>query len=62
MQGTIIGLPEEAREGLQATGWYVREEQNGVTVVMWKVNNTLCSAVSTMKKDEMIALLSGNFQ
>lgn len=62
MQGTTIGLPDDARDELQATGWYVREEPNGVTVVMWKVNNTLCSAVSTMKKDDMVALLSGNFQ
>ncbi len=60
MQGTAINLPEEARSALQESGWYVRDEQNGVTVVMWKVNNTLCSAVSTMKKEEMIALLTEN--
>ncbi|NUN70448.1 MAG: hypothetical protein HUU02_12125 [Bacteroidetes bacterium] len=60
MQGTALMLPEDAKSDLQKTGWYVREEPNGVTVVMWQVNNTLCSAVSTMKKDEMIALLSEN--
>lgn len=58
MDGTTIGLPEEAKEELQKTDWYIRELDDNMTLVMWRYNETLCSAVSTMKKDEMIALLT----
>ena len=58
MDGTTIGLPDEAREELKKTDWYVRELANNMTLVMWRYKNTLCSAVSGMKKDEMIALLT----
>lgn len=57
MEGTTIGLPDEAKEELKRTDWYVRTMDKNVTLVMWRYNNTLCSAVSTMNKEEMIALL-----
>jgi hypothetical protein len=58
MNGTTIGLPEEAKEELKKTDWYVREMDENVTLVMWRYKETLCSAVSKMKKEEMIALLT----
>ncbi len=58
MDGTTIGLPAEAREELQRTDWYVREMSDSTTLVMWRYKNTLCSAVSGMKKEQMIALLT----
>lgn len=58
MDGTTIGLPEEAKEELQKTDWYVRKLEGNMTLVMWRYNETLCSAVSTMDKDALIALLT----
>lgn len=58
MDGTTITLPQEARDELKRTDWYVRELPNDVTLVMWRYNNTLCSAVSSMKKNDMLALLT----
>lgn len=58
MNGTIIGLPDEAKEELKKTNWYIRELSNNMTIVVWRYKNTLCSAVSEMKKDELIALLT----
>lgn len=58
MNGSAIGLPEEAKEALKKTSWYVREQADNTTIVVWQYNNTLCSAVSAMNKDEMIALLT----
>ncbi|MFA6455566.1 MAG: hypothetical protein WCW40_02000 [Bacteroidota bacterium] len=58
MDGTTIGLPDEAREELEKTDWYVRELEDNMTLVMWRYKNTLCSAVSKMNKNELIALLT----
>ena len=58
MEGTTIGLPEDARDELKRTDWYVRELSDSMTIVMWRYKNTLCSAVSSMKKDQLIALLT----
>ncbi len=58
MDGSTIGLPEEAREELKRTDWYVRKLADKTTIVIWRYKNTLCSAVSSMDKDQMIALLT----
>ncbi len=58
MDGTTIGLPEEAKDELKMTGWCVRELADNRTVVLWRYKNTLCSAVSDLDKDELIALLT----
>jgi hypothetical protein len=58
MNGTSIGLPDEAKQELQKTDWYIREFEGNKTIVMWRYKNTLCSAVSEMKKDELIVALS----
>jgi len=57
MSGNTIGLPDEVKEELKKTDWYVRELEGNKTIVVWRYKNTLCSAVSGMKKDELIALL-----
>lgn len=58
MDGTTIGLPDDVKDELRKTDRYVHEYPDNLTIVMWRYNNTLCSAVSSMKKDEMIALLT----
>ncbi len=58
MDGTTIGLPDEVKDELKKTDWYVRELADNKTIVVWKYKNTLCAAVSEMKKDELIALLT----
>ncbi len=58
MDGKTIGLPDEVRDELKKTDWYVREMSDSTTLVIWRYKNTLCSAVSSMKKEKMIALLT----
>jgi len=58
MSGNTIGLPDEVKEELKKTDWYVRELEGNKTIVLWRYKNTLCSAVSEMKKEEMIAFLT----
>ena len=58
MSGNTIGLPDDAKEELKKTDWYIRELEGNKTIVVWRYKNTLCSAVSGMKKDDMIALLT----
>ena len=58
MKGDTIGLPEEAKNELQKTDWYVHEFENGRTVVVWRFKNTLCAAVSDMDKKQLMSLLT----
>jgi hypothetical protein len=58
MDGHTIGLPDEAREELEKTDWYIRDLSDNMTIVLWRYKNTLCSAVSKMDKNELIALLT----
>ncbi|MFZ4622089.1 MAG: hypothetical protein ACOYNS_16125 [Bacteroidota bacterium] len=58
MDGKTIGLPDEARDELKKTDWYIRDMDGNTTLVMWRYKNTLCSAVSSLKKEQMIALLT----
>ncbi len=58
MEGSTIGIPDEAKAELEKSDWYVRELENNTTLVMWRYKNTLCSAVSDMKKEQLMALLS----
>lgn len=58
MKGTAIGLPEDVRDELKRTDWCIREMDDHTTIVMWRYKNTLCSAVSSMKKEPMLALLT----
>jgi anti-sigma factor RsiW len=60
MEGSILVIPVAARTALQKTGWYTDSHHPDYNVVLWIVDETLCAAVSSMKKDEMLALLNGN--
>lgn len=57
LNGTTIGLPDDVKDELKKTDWYIRELADNKTIVMWRYKNTLCAAVSEMKKDELVALL-----
>ena len=58
MNGKKITLPSEAKDELRKSNWYVKELPDNKTVVLWKYKETLCAAVSDMKKDQLVALLS----
>ncbi len=58
-KGEKIMLPAEALETLKSTGWYAESQPNGCSIVLWTKNDkTLCSAVSRMPKDELLAYVS----
>ena len=58
MNGKKITLPSEAKDELRKSKWYIKELPDNKTVVLWKYKETLCAAVSDMKKDQLVALLS----
>ncbi len=58
MEGTTIGLPDDVKEELLRTDWYIKEFPDSITLVMWRYENTLCAAVSKMGKDQLVALLT----
>lgn len=58
--GTTLILPPAARTALEKTGWYTDPNHPKCNVILWISDQTLCVAVSSMKKDEMLALLNRN--
>lgn len=58
LKGEKITLSDEVKTELATTNWYIKEESNGKTIVVWRYKNTLCTAVSTLPKDQLIALLT----
>ncbi|MEX2117901.1 MAG: hypothetical protein WEB37_13550 [Bacteroidota bacterium] len=58
LRGSTFSLPEAARKSLAETGWYTDPEHQDCNVVLWTVDETLCAAVSTMNKDQMLAVLT----
>ncbi len=56
--GSSLGLPPAARQALAETGWYTDPLHPNCNVVLWKDRGTLCAAVSTIKKDQLLALLT----
>jgi anti-sigma factor (TIGR02949 family) len=57
-QGSLLQIPAAAREALAKTNWYTDPDHPDCNVVLWRDNGTLCAAVSTMKKDQLLALLT----
>ncbi len=57
-EGSLLHLPPAAQEALAKTNWYTDPEHPDCNVVLWKDKGTLCAAVSTMKKDRLLALLT----
>ncbi len=58
--GSTLIIPPAARTALQKTGWYTDPRHPHCNVILWVADQTLCAAVSSMKKDEMLALLNRN--
>lgn len=60
LEGSSLVIPPAARTALKKTGWYTDPNHPDCNVVLWISNETLCAAVSSMKKDEMLAMLNQN--
>jgi hypothetical protein len=58
MKGDKIGLPLDVKNEIVNTDWYIREIPDGRTIVLWRYQNTLCAAVSSMKKEQLVSLLT----
>ena len=56
--GSKLSLPPAARTALAQSGWYTDPDHPECNVVVWRVGETLCAAVSTMKKEKLFALLT----
>jgi len=59
-EGSTLIIPPAAKTALERTGWYTDPNHPDCNVVLWIANQTLCAAVSSMKKDEMLALINRN--
>jgi len=58
-KGDKIMLPAKAMLTLKSTGWYSESDPGGCSIILWtKDDKTLCSAVSRMPKDELLAYVS----
>lgn len=51
-------LPPAAKTALATSGWYTDPDHPDCSVVVWKTDGTLCAAVSTMKKEKLLAMLT----
>ena len=58
IDGKALTIPADAKEELLRTGWYVQSQHPKCSLVMWMVDNTLCTAVADIDKGELIAYLS----
>jgi hypothetical protein len=58
--GSTLIIPPAARTALEKTGWYTDPRHPNCNVILWIKDQTLCAAVSSMKKDEMLAILNRN--
>ena len=56
--GRQVSLPPAAKRGLIQSGWYTDLDHPNCNVVLWKTNEAVCVAVSTMKKGRLVALLT----
>jgi hypothetical protein len=55
-EGKKLQLPPHIKAELQRTGRFVETRSDGHTIVLWtRDDRTLCSAVSLMPKDELLA-------
>lgn len=60
LEGSLLTVSPAAKTALLKTGWYTDPRHPDCNVVVWIVDETLCAAVSSMKKDRMLALLTRN--
>jgi hypothetical protein len=58
LYGTQVSLPLAAKRALAQSGWYADPDHPDCNVVLWKTDEAVCVAVSTMKKAQLLALLT----
>jgi hypothetical protein len=58
MSGTQLSLPPAAKIALTASGWYTDPMHPNCNVVVWKKDEVVCVAVSTMGKEQLLVLLT----
>ena len=58
LYGTQVSLPLAAKRALAQSGWYTDPDHPDCNVVLWKTDEAVCVAVSTMKKAQLLALLT----
>lgn len=58
LEGVSLSMPPAAKQALAERGVYTDPLHPGCNVVVWTANETLCAAVSTMKKDKLLAFVS----
>lgn len=57
MEGSVLTLPQAAKSSLTQSGWYTDPDHPEGHLVLWSDDGSVCSAVSTMEKQKMLALL-----
>lgn len=58
MSGAHLSLPPAAKIALARSGWYTDPMHPNCNVVLWKADEVVCVAVSTIRKERLVALLS----
>ncbi len=58
LYGTQVSLPLAAKRALAQSGWYTDPDHPDCDVILWKTDEAVCVAVSTMKKAQLLALLT----
>jgi hypothetical protein len=58
LSGGQLSMPPAARRGLAQSGWYTDPDYPGCSVVLWKTDEAVCVAVSTMNKGRLLSLLT----
>jgi hypothetical protein len=58
LYGTQVSLPPAAKRALAQSGWYTDPDHPDCNVVLWKTDEAVCVAVSTMGKERLLSLLT----
>ena len=58
LYGTQVSLPPAAKRALAQSGWYTDPDHPDCNVVLWKTDEAVCVAVSTMRKGRLLSLLT----
>ena len=58
MSGAQLSLPPAAKSALTRSGWYTDPMHPNCNVVVWKKDEVVCVAVSTIGKKRLLALLT----
>jgi len=58
LYGTQVSLPPAAKRALAQSGWYTDPDHPDCNVVLWKTDEAVCVAVSTMGKGRLLSHLT----